>query len=356
MAIPAEQSIDQFGVALLSVSTDGRILEWNRAAERILGFTRAEAVGASLFDLTVPDSVGDEVAARMWGARPGEATTYESIRRRKDGALVDVEITMRAVPGADGSVASLAVVLRDITDQRRRRESDRALEEEELDAVNYAVAHDLKAPLRGITGFMTALVEDHTAELSADARDYVERVRRNAERMGSMMEDLLALGAAARQPLRRERVDLAAVVREVFARRGVNEPAREVELVAPTHLWVSADARLSRTLVEQLVDNAWKFTAPVAAGRVELGARDSDGVPMFFVRDNGVGFPMEYAAKLFRPFQRLHGAKEFHGAGIGLAIARRIVHRHGGRISIDAAENAGATVHFTLSAAGACSG
>ena len=344
----AEELLDRFAVALLSVSTDGRILAWNRAAEALLGYTSAEAVGASLFELIVPDPVGDDLAARMWSLAAGESATYESVRRRRDGALVDVEVTMRAVPDDGGSVSSFAIALRDVGEARRRRAADQAAEADEIDGVIYAIAHDLKAPLRGITGFAEALVEDHAGELSEGARDYVVRVRRNAERLGAMIEALLLLAAATRAVLRLERLDLVAVAREVFARHGVAQPKRAVELVAPAHLWATMDPRLARTLVEQLIDNAWKFTGPVAQARIEIGAQDLDGVETFFVRDNGVGFPMDYAGKLFKPFQRLHAANEFPGAGIGLAIARRIVHRHGGRIRVDAAERVGTTILFTV--------
>ena len=212
----------------------------------------------------------------------------------------------------------------------------------------YAIAHDLKAPLRGITGFTGALVEDHSAELSEAAVECVGRVRRNAERLGAMIEALLSLGDAARLVPRPDRVDLAAIAREVLARHGVADPGRKVEVVAPAHLWARADARLARTLVEVLIDNAWKFTGPTAEGRIEIGVDEVEGTRVFFIRDNGVGFPMDYAKKLFRPLQRLHGADEFPGMGVGLAIARRIVHRHGGRIRVDAAEGVGATVYFTL--------
>ncbi len=344
----AEELLDQFDVALLSVSTDGRILAWNRGAERILGYTRAEAIGRSLFELIVPDEAGDDVADRMWSARAGESVTYHSVRRRKDGTVADVEITMRAVPAESGGVSSLAIVMQDITALQRRRRSDRAAEAEELDGVIYAVAHDLKAPLRGITGFLTALVEDHGAELSAVAKEHVGRVQRNAERLGAMTEAMLELASAARAVMRPERIDLAAMVREVFARHGVAQPARRVQLVVPPHIWVEADPRLARTLIEVLIDNAWKFTGPIAEGHVEVGVRRVDGLDTFFVRDNGVGFPMDYAKKLFKPFQRLHGANEFPGAGIGLAIARRIVHRHGGRIRVESAEGVGTKVEFTL--------
>ena len=220
----------------------------------------------------------------------------------------------------------------------------------ELESFSYSVSHDLRAPLRGIDGFSQALVEDETDRLSPQGKNYLQRIRAAAQRMAELIDDLLRLSRVSRADFRKEHVDLSALVTTVAGELRKANPDRNVELVVKPNVAANADARLIKITLENLLGNAWKFTSKVEGARIEFGTRDDDGSVVYFVRDNGAGFDMKYADKLFGAFQRLHTDKEFPGTGIGLATVQRIVVRHGGRIWVEAAVGSGATFQFTLPA------
>ena len=217
----------------------------------------------------------------------------------------------------------------------------------ELEAFSYSVSHDLRAPLRSIDGFSQALLEDYAERLDGDGRGHLQRVCAATQRMGQLIDDMLNLSRVTRVEMRRERVDLSTMARAVAADLRQAQPDRSVELAVADGLAVEADARLMRVVLENLLGNAWKFTSKRADARVELGSSGSNGSTVFFVRDNGAGFDMAYAGKLFGAFQRLHGMTEFAGTGVGLATVQRIVRRHGGRVWAEGEVGRGATVYFT---------
>jgi signal transduction histidine kinase len=218
----------------------------------------------------------------------------------------------------------------------------------ELEAFSYSVSHDLRAPLRAIDGFSQALLEDFTSDLADQARHYLERVRAAAQRMGQLIDDLLKLSRVTRSDLQWTHVDLTAVARAIIADLRQSAPGRVVDAVVADGLQAEGDARLLRVVLGNLLDNAWKYTSKHAAARIEVGALATAEGTVFFVRDDGAGFDMTYAEKLFGAFQRLHAASEFEGTGIGLATVRRIVNRHGGRVWAEGAVEQGATLYFTL--------
>ncbi|MEN3375114.1 MAG: hypothetical protein V7604_469 [Hyphomicrobiales bacterium] len=219
---------------------------------------------------------------------------------------------------------------------------------EELEAFSYSVAHDLRAPLRGVDGFSQALLEDYADKLDGEGRQYLNYLRESAQRMGRLIDDLLALSRVTRAELVREPIDLAELARSVMAQLQRTEPERRVEMAIDVEIAVEGDARLLRIALENLLGNAWKFTARRAAPRIEVGVTSENGNRAYFVRDNGAGFDMAYASKLFGVFQRLHSTAEFEGTGIGLATVQRIISRHGGRIWAAGAVDRGATFFFTL--------
>ena len=217
---------------------------------------------------------------------------------------------------------------------------------EELEAFVYTVSHDLRAPLRAMDGFSRLLLDSYP--LDARGRDWLSRVRAGAQRMGTMIDELLRLAHVSRVELRHEQVDVTGLARGIASELRSAEPQRNVEFVIPENLTGSGDPDLLRIVLENLLSNAWKFTSTHERATIEVGVREHDGDTAFFVRDDGVGFDMAYAAQLFKPFQRLHRADEFDGHGIGLAGVQRIVTRHGGRIWADAKPDRGATFTFTL--------
>jgi signal transduction histidine kinase len=218
----------------------------------------------------------------------------------------------------------------------------------ELEAFSYSVSHDLRAPLRAIDGFSQALLEDQAERLDEGGRDSLMRVRRAAQRMGLLIDDLLKLARIARAEVSVDDIDLSALAREIVEDLQAHAPQRRAEFVITSGLSARGDPQLLRVALENLLSNAWKFTAGREPARIEFGATVADGGPAYFVRDNGIGFDMAYAEKLFGAFQRLHDAKQFPGTGVGLATVQRIIHKHGGRVWAQAESNKGATFYFTL--------
>jgi signal transduction histidine kinase len=219
---------------------------------------------------------------------------------------------------------------------------------QELESFSYSVSHDLRAPLRAVDGFSQALLEDEGERLSAQGRQLLQRLRAAATRMGQLIDDLLQLSRVGRSEMRRDRVDLSALAHQVAEELHRSEPGRAVRFDISEGLEAQGDARLLRVVLENLLGNAWKFTSRCPTAHIELFAENRGGRPVYTVRDNGVGFNMAYAGKLFSPFQRLHKATDFPGTGIGLATVQRIVHRHGGSIEGEAGPGTGATFRFTL--------
>ncbi len=235
---------------------------------------------------------------------------------------------------------------------RRRLAAEVAAHREtmaELEAFNYSVSHDLRAPLRPLEGFSQALMEDYGDRLDEKAHGYLERIRSASQRMGQLIDDLLRLSRLGRGFIRAAPVDLAALATSIVQELRAAEPGRTVTFTCPPQLPAEGDAQLLKIALENLLRNAWKFSAKVADARLELGVREEDGERSFFVRDNGVGFDLAFAGRLFQPFQRFHTTAEFEGTGIGLAIVQRIVHRHGGRIWATSELDCGASFKFTLS-------
>ena len=221
---------------------------------------------------------------------------------------------------------------------------------QELEAFSHSVSHDLRAPLRSIDGFSRALFEDCASQLDANGHHYLGHVRTAAQRMGELIDDLLKLSKVGRAGLRRGRVDLSVLARKVAAELQRATPDRRVQVSIADAVVAEADSSLLQVVLENLLGNAWKFTTPVAEAVIEFGVSQRDGVPAYFVRDNGAGFDMADAGKLFTPFQRLHTQAQFPGTGIGLATVHRIVDRHGGRVWAESALERGATFLWTLPA------
>jgi signal transduction histidine kinase len=242
----------------------------------------------------------------------------------------------------------------EIRDRSQRRQIEVALESRtreleranhELEAFSYTAAHDLRAPLRAMAGFSDALLEDYGAALEPGAVRYIDKIQASARRMAALIDGLLDLSQLARRQLQRQLVDLTTIARQVIAQLATSDPRRTVDTVVEDRLVAEIDPRLARTLFENLIGNAWKFTGKTAAPRIVVGAIDGRTL---FVRDNGAGFDVAHAGKLFTPFERMHSDAEFSGTGIGLATVQRIIERHGGRIWAEAQPGQGATFLFTL--------
>lgn len=311
-----------------------------------------------LLDVQMPDMDGYEVAQH---ARDNPDTrkvptifvtatheTEESVLRGYEAGAFDLLFK----PIDPYVLRSKVQVFLDLYLGRRRLQAEIVAHKRtlaEAEAFNYSVSHDLRAPLRPLDGFSEALLEDYADKLDERGRDYLTRIRSAAQRMGQLIDDLLELSRVSRADLRRQPLDLSGLVGAIVSDIRADQAAGEREVICPPGLQVSADARLLRIALENLLRNAWKFTARQAQPRIEFGCSTAGEELIYFVRDNGVGFDPTYAGKLFQPFQRLHTA-EFAGTGIGLAIVDRIIRRHEGRIWGESVPEQGAEFFFTLSA------
>lgn len=339
--------------AIIGKSVAGVITSWNPGAERLFGYRADEAVGESIM-LIVPSGRADEERSILATLSRGGTRHFDTVRLRKDGSEVEVAVTAAPVFGAAGQIVGISKVARDITDRKRaERELARARDaaeaaSSELESFAYSVAHDLRAPLRAMNGFAQLLLESYGDRIDTEGHDWLNEILNNAKRMADLIDGLLTLSRVARNELDTMSVDLSAIVRSIGARLSADEPQRIVELLVEEHVRVNCDPRLARALLDNLVRNAWKFTSRVPRARIEFASNESPGGRVFYVRDNGAGFDMTYAAKLFTPFQRLHSGSEFPGTGIGLATAQRIVRRHGGKIWAEGVVNGGATFHFSI--------
>jgi light-regulated signal transduction histidine kinase (bacteriophytochrome) len=241
--------------------------------------------------------------------------------------------------------------LRSLNTSLERSLHDQQILNKELEAFSYSVSHDLRAPLRSIDGFAQALREDWGDRLDETGQDHLSRVRNAAQRMGRLIDDLLKLSRLSRAQVQRIDVNLAQIARDITRDLEERNPTRKVEWLIDDELHANCDPSLARIVLENLLGNAWKFTSKTADARIEFTTVPDTDPPTFVIRDNGAGFDMQYADKLFAPFQRLHGEREFPGTGIGLATVQRIVHKHGGEVRTRAELGRGAAFYFSFETA-----
>jgi len=290
----------------------------------------------------------------LLSARAGEEAVIAGLETGADDYLVK-PFSARELISRVAMHLELARVRRAATDVANELAETRAAllkdverKNQELEAFNYSVSHDLRAPLRAIDGFSKVLLEDHADQLDAEGQRSLQRVRAATQRMGELIDDLLELSRVERADLRRERVNLSGLGRGVGELLAKSEPGRKVAFMVNEGLVADADPRLVEIILENLLGNAWKFTTKTSDPQIALGSIVKDGQTTFYVKDNGAGFDEAYAERLFAPFQRLHSEGEFPGTGIGLATVRRVVERHGGRVWAQGEIDRGAVVYWTL--------
>ena len=344
----------QAPVGIFESDRHGHCTFVNEAWCALAGLSTEEALGQAWIQSVHHDDLARVVFAWDETVERGRRFRLEYRFLHAGGRVVWVTGAAEPVRDARNQLVGFLGTAADVTERRRAAEALQrttfalAAANRELESFSYSVSHDLRAPLRGIDGFSRALEEDYGESLDEEARGYILRIRTATQRMGQIIDDLLLLSRVARAEIRRERVDLTAVAREVDAAFRSAEPERGVSFEVEDGLQVQADGRLVRLLLENLLGNAWKYTSRQTGAHVTLGSRQDGGEACFFVHDDGAGFDMAYAHKLFAAFSRLHSSSEFPGSGIGLATVARIVERHGGRVWAHGEVGKGATFSFTL--------
>jgi len=351
--------VKQSNEAIYLHDADGRIISWNKGAEKIYGFTEDEALKMKIWNI-VPEHLLAETQQAVNNILNGsDIQSLETTRITKKGQVIDVLFSASVLLDTSDNLQSIAITERDITQEKRvSRELERALFEvnqanKELESFSYSVSHDLRAPLRALNGYSQMLEEEFQQILDDEGRRLLGNIRYNAKRMGMLIDDLLAFSRMGRKELQRSLVNMQEMIPEVLhelENPSTQRAAIHVEDLPPAY----GDRALLRQVWTNLIPNALKYSAKAASPRVTIGCLKDATDPnptkeyVYFVRDNGVGFNMEYAGKLFGVFQRLHSDEEFEGTGVGLAIVQRVVSRHGGRVWAEATPGKGATFYFTL--------
>ncbi len=355
--------------AIVGMDAAGRIVEFNRVAEAIFGHARSDVLGRTLADVIVPPRLRGAHARglerlRDTGVPKVLGRRLELPGWRSDGTEFPAEVSIVAAPSGAGDV--FYGFIRDVT-ERRQAESDRARAEllaahtdelteitirlehayRELEAFSYSVSHDLRTPLRAVSGFSEIMLEDYGPQLDEQGRKHLQRIGAAAGEMSTIIDALLQLGRIGRAEPQTRDVELGPIVLAAFDELRAVHPERRVELRLHEGLHAHCDPQLVRIAFDNLLGNAWKFARDDVDAFVEVGV-EQDGT--FFVRDNGIGFDMREASRLFVPFRRLSTAAHLPGTGVGLATVERVAQRHGGRVWAESEPGAGATFWFTLSA------
>jgi PAS domain S-box-containing protein len=345
-------------MAIISLK-DRKIIEINENYTLSTGYTREEVIGhnAAEFDSWVDDVEHKRILRIL--EKEGRVHSEEMYSRKKSGEI-NVGLLSIELVNISGEPCMLTESI-DITRLKKTEEKLKeamanleqssaklAVTNKELETFSYSVSHDLRSPLRSIDGFSQALLEDYRDRLDEHGQEYLNRLRSASQKMGELIDGLLKLSRLTRSEMHQEKVDLSALAEEIATRLQETQPDRRAKFIIGSGLTANGDPQLLRVLLENLLGNAWKFTSKIPRAEIEFGISHNGDKKTFFVKDNGAGFDMTYANKLFGAFQRLHDTAEFPGTGIGLATVQRIINRHSGNIRAEGAVGKGATFYFTL--------
>lgn len=342
---------------------EGKLLEMSPSIYRLAGFKREELIGKSIIELYDISESRTELIKTL--TEKEAITDYEINIKNIRGEIINCSLNSILKFDDKGKPLKIIGSIRDISERKKSEkeikklysnlekivsERTRQLElsNNELEAFSYSVSHDLRAPLRSISGFSQALLEDYYENLDNQAKDYLNRIVSSCSQMTQLIDDLLNLSRISRWTINSENINLSFIANEIINEFKVQQPEKKIQISIADNLVVSGDKQLLKIVVQNLLENAWKYSGKTENPKIEFGKTKQSGKEVFFVKDNGVGFDMKYAGKLFGVFQRLHSTKEFPGSGVGLSTVQRIIQRHNGQIWAEAKVNEGATFFFTL--------
>jgi PAS domain S-box-containing protein len=351
--------------AIIGKDLSGIVTSWNAGAEKTFGYSAQEMVGQPIGRLIPRERQHEEVDILDRSRRGVSIQHFDTVRLRKDGSPIDVSITISPIKDSAGKIVGASKVARDISERKQWEDKIRGLNAEleqrvvertaqleiankELEAFSYSVSHDLRAPLRAVDGFSQAVLEDYGPQLPEEGRRYLLTIRQGAQKMGMLIDDLLTFSRLSRAPINEEQINTGRLVRGVLDDLAAQREGRQIDLRIGELPPCTGDPALLKQVWTNLLSNALKYTQKRETAVVEIGSKRSPEGHVYFVRDNGTGFDMRYAGKLFGVFQRLHRAEDYTGTGVGLALVQRIIHRHGGFIWAEAEVDRGATFYFTL--------
>lgn len=357
-----QYSIDNIADSIFWIDKSARFIFANQAACRNLEYSIDELLALTVFDID-PEFLQDNWEEHWNTIFLKDSFTIETVHCTKTGQRYPVEVTTNKVEF--GGVMFNCAIARDISERKKAEEKIRKINIEleqrvakrtlqleaankELETFAYSVSHDLRAPLRSIGGFSQILLEEYLHKLDAQGQDYLSRVHNGAQHMSELIDDMLTLSKVTRSEMNIREFNLSIIVHEIANELNNSDKKRKVECIIQDNVFADADERLIRIALENLLDNAWKFTSKKPVARIEFGMMKKEGSNSYFIRDNGAGFDMKYAQKLFGAFQRLHDVSDFPGTGIGLATVQRIINRHGGKVWAEGEVGKGATLYFTL--------
>ncbi len=342
---------------------EGNITAWNAGAKKIYGYSKKEALKMNMADL-VPEKYKAEALNFVVALKKGELVdSLETKRKTKDGKILDMWMVVTKLIDKDGKLVGVATTERDITNRKQKEEklkkSNQQLQanekllqlaNEEFKSFSYSVSHDLRAPLRALDGFSQVLLHDYKNKLDEDGQDSLQRIRNATVKMGGLIDSLLKLSRISQAEMNPKRVNLSDIANNISKNFIKNSPERDAVFVINPDMIVDGDANLLEIVLVNLLGNAWKFTRNEKKTKIEFSAKKDakSHKTVYSIRDNGAGFNMAYADKLFGAFQRLHTQEEFEGSGIGLATVNRIIQRHKGRIWVESIEDEGTVFYFTL--------
>lgn len=352
--------VKQSNDAIYLHSPDGQIISWNNGAEKIYGFSETEALAMKIWNI-VPDFLINEAHDMVESILQGhQIQSLETKRITKYGEIIDVKFSASVLIDSDHNLRSVAITERNITKQKKseqeikqlnidlqRNVSQLEITNKELESFSYSVSHDLRAPLRAINGYANIIYEEYKAQTDDELKRLLQIIQNNAKKMGVLIDDLLAFSKLGRKEVMKTTVNTAEMVKQI-TKEFESSTTHKVDVRINSLLPVEGDYTLLYQVFVNLISNAIKYSSKTSAPQIEIGSFEKDGNNIYYVKDNGTGFSMDYAHKLFGVFQRLHSDEEFEGTGVGLAIVQRIIVKHGGNIWAEGEINKGATFYVSL--------